>query len=637
MHGNTCRFSCTSPHGPVHRLSTFAIKQRHKVQLDTAGDDDDDEELDSDEEEEMAQRAGRLEDEDDDRETADQKRLRMAKKYLADLGDTGAADSGSSDGDGGSDDEDEDEDEDEAEDEDGDGRSATVGRKLKRARLEATGGYRRAVADAVARGAGPGGACADPAGYRWMTGHRLPLTCVALSPDDRHAFTGSKDNAIVQYDVETGARVGYLRRAWAKPGLGGGGDGAGAAGTAPLGTKARHGEVLALACSGDGRLLASGGRDKLVRLFDLRKLQATDRGDAAVASGGHGAEAGMSLTSTGGRGTRGFELRSFRGHKDAVSGVAFQQTTGSGQAGTLFSASLDRTLKLWNAKELGYVDTLFGHQADCLGVDVLRKETAVTCGRDRTARLWKWGEDKQLVFRGSAKATSLEAVRMLTDDAFVTGDDEGCVSIWSTLKKKPTMTLVATGRWAGLPPAEAQAAAAQAATADTEAAAATSNPGAAAAVASGSAAGFASPRQAAAAAAAAATHGNRPWVSSLASVRAADLVASGSSEGVVRLWKAGGGGGGDRKRGGLAGVGHIPGLGGYANGLAFASDGRFLLAAMGQEHRLGRWDRLHGGETTGGGGDRGGKARNALCLVPLPAVAAALTASRADGDAEDDE
>ncbi len=50
-----------------------------------------------------------------------------------------------------------------------------------------------------------------------MTGHKLALTCVALSPDDRHGFSGSKDNAVVQYDLETGQRVGYLRRAW-RPG-----------------------------------------------------------------------------------------------------------------------------------------------------------------------------------------------------------------------------------------------------------------------------------------------------------------------------------------------------------------------------------------------------------------------------------
>jgi hypothetical protein len=129
-------------------------------------------------------------------------------------------------------------------------------------------------------------------------------------------------------------------------------------------------------------------------------------------------------------------------------------------------------------------------------------------------------------------------------------------------------------------------------------------------------------------------------------VRSADLVASGSSEGVVRLWKvscactvpvvviqhaptlfrllipkASSGGGGRRS---LAPVATLP-MPGFVNGLAFSKDGKFILAATGQvkeppklsklncltciysqEHRLGRWDRIQGG------------ARNALALVRLP-------------------
>ena len=43
---------------------------------------------------------------------------------------------------------------------------------------------------------------------------------------------------------------------------------------------------------------------------------------------------------------------------------------------------------------------------------------------------------------------------------------------------------------------------------------------------------------------------------------------------------------------------------GFVNGLKFSSDGLFLAAAIGQEHRLGRWWRLKA-------------AKNALCLISL--------------------
>jgi WD40 repeat protein len=55
-----------------------------------------------------------------------------------------------------------------------------------------------------------------------------------------------------------------------------------------------------------------------------------------------------------------------------VTGVAFQQgggAAGSGGSGagggqTLFSGSLDRTLKLWDVKDMGFLDTLYGHQSE---------------------------------------------------------------------------------------------------------------------------------------------------------------------------------------------------------------------------------------------------------------------------------
>lgn len=48
-----------------------------------------------------------------------------------------------------------------------------------------------------------------------MRGHKLTPTCVVLSPDDTTAYSGSKDNSVVRWDVETGKRVAMLPR-WCK-------------------------------------------------------------------------------------------------------------------------------------------------------------------------------------------------------------------------------------------------------------------------------------------------------------------------------------------------------------------------------------------------------------------------------------
>lgn len=42
---------------------------------------------------------------------------------------------------------------------------------------------------------------------RRMRGHKLTPTCIALSPDDTTVYSGSKDNSVMRWDVETGKRV----------------------------------------------------------------------------------------------------------------------------------------------------------------------------------------------------------------------------------------------------------------------------------------------------------------------------------------------------------------------------------------------------------------------------------------------
>ncbi|KAJ6682763.1 U3 SMALL NUCLEOLAR RNA-INTERACTING PROTEIN 2 [Salix koriyanagi] len=72
------------------------------------------------------------------------------------------------------------------------------------------------------------------------------------------------------------------------------------------------------------------------------------------------------------------------------------------------------------------------------------------------------------------------------------------------------------------------------------------------------------------------------WVSSVCACRGSDLAASGAGNGSVRLWAVEGAGKGIRPL-------HDLPLTGFVNSLAFAKSGKFLLAGVGQEPRLGRW------------------------------------------------
>ena len=252
---------------------------------------------------------------------------------------------------------------------------------------------------------------------------------------------------------------------------------------------------------------------------------------------------------------------------------------------TLFTGSADRTVKIWSIGEMSYVDTLHGHGAEVLNVDCGRRERLLSVGRDRSCRVWKVPEDSQLVY--SSGMRGIESCALITPTQWATGHDDGSISIWSQLKKKPAVTIQ-----------------------HAHAATAASNRNGAGIGASAM------------------------WVSALAACRNSDLIASGAGDGCVRLWAArtdvarrrggngdtnddadgieeeedvhgdGGANGVERgaRRGGGGGgrsgtfrsatpVGDIP-VDGFVNALAVGASGRVLVAGLGQEPRWGRWARV---------------------------------------------
>lgn len=150
--------------------------------------------------------------------------------------------------------------------------------------------------------------------------------------------------------------------------------------------------------------------------------------------------------------------------------LAFRKAATTSSTPTqLYSGSYDRTLKIFDLTVMGYIETLFGHQAPVLSMDALLRETAVSVGgRDKTVRFWKVPEESQLVFRGGGKSGwedvleggtleddemdvdsvvkekekekkgkkkkdqfvegSMECVAMIDESTFVSGGDSGYVS-----------------------------------------------------------------------------------------------------------------------------------------------------------------------------------------------------------------
>lgn len=262
-----------------------------------------------------------------------------------------------------------------------------------------------------------------------------------------------------------------------------------------------------------------------------------------------------------------------------------------------------------------FQETLYGHADEVVDIAALSQERCVTVGaRDRTARLWKVVEESQLVFRGGgsekktkgdhinpkslAAENSMDRVAMLDDELFVTGSQNGSISLWSISKKKPLFILPhAHGFEPPLLPEEASAEKVP----DLK---------------------QISPEQ-------------PRWITALRTLPYSDVIISGSWDGCVRLWRLS-----EDKRSiepvgvlgqpspmeaspefnGFSGAesqsqsqevksnGTQPSEGepwfvkGVVNDISLfergyrGADGLCVVAAVGKEHRLGRWKTVQGGK-----------------------------------------
>ncbi|KAJ4344431.1 pre-rRNA processing protein [Didymosphaeria variabile] len=338
------------------------------------------------------------------------------------------------------------------------------------------------------------------------------------------------------------------------------------------------GEIISIAVSDSGRFLATGDKHARLIIWDAENL--TPR-------------------------------KLFTRHRDAVTALSFRRGTEQ-----LFSGGADRAVLVWAAAESAYIETLHGHEDAVIGVAgglEVNQETCISVGsRDRSARLWKVVEENQLVFRsgtntrqkgldklrkGRFGATandgtttngdikrdddeivyaegSVDCVALLDAGLFVTGSDNGALSLWSVNRKKPLQTIpLAHGRDPPLRPEDMSA------NSDAQQSA---RPGPTL------------PR----------------YITALATVPFADLVLTGSWDGWIRAWRVGA----DKRSIEPVGkVGHVPLkdvdgmtvgahpsddislMRGIVNGLSVqergerGKDGLCVVAAVGKEPRLARW------------------------------------------------
>ncbi|KAF9955037.1 pre-rRNA processing protein [Mortierella alpina] len=377
-------------------------------------------------------------------------------------------------------------------------------------------------------------------------GHNLAVTSVTATESGLYAYSGSKDGSIIKWDLKTGKKL------FVFPG--------GRKNVVDF--KGHTDHVICLAVSSDNQFLASGGKDKKINIWSVQDNKL---------------------------------LHCFQQqHKDTITGMSFRK----GQNNQLYTVSNDRTVKLWNVDEMSYIETLFGHQDSITAVDSLAKEHCVsTGGRDRTVRLWKIVEESQLVFRGggfirpkklnkdvaeepkliptpgpdggvimkekkdpSFLEGSMDCLAMIDEENFLTGGDSGTISLWNVNKKKAVFSMPLAHGFHTQPLDYSNGEPTPSGGVETP-----------------------------------------YWITSLASLRYSDMFVSGSWDGTVRVWQIG------KNMKNFALLSTIPMIG-VVNDLQLyqptLSKKTLLVAAVGQEHKLGRWLRIK-------------EARNGLKIVAL--------------------
>ena len=76
------------------------------------------------------------------------------------------------------------------------------------------------------------------------------------------------------------------------------------------------------------------------------------------------------------------------------------------------------------------------YQDRIMDIDAGARERTITAGgRDRSVRVWKIVEESQLVF--NVPTYSIDCVRLLNEEHWVTAGEDGHLAVWGVMRKKP--------------------------------------------------------------------------------------------------------------------------------------------------------------------------------------------------------
>jgi ribosomal RNA-processing protein 9 len=214
----------------------------------------------------------------------------------------------------------------------------------------------------------------------YLKGHKNTITSIQLTDDSKTVYTTSKDCRVIKWDLETGKKELF-----------------------PQFTKK---SLLCSALAMNDKVGFFAGKDRHIYQVDLNNLKV---------------------------------INSFKAHNDCITGVIYDQ--GKDQ---IYSIAHDNTLKVWalsagSGKAIA-MHTFWGHTGKINDIDLMSMNRLITCGSDNQVNLWKVDSQSFLQFKINETAVT-DSIKAFSNDSYLTGTDDGSLSLWKTNKKKPIFKL----------------------------------------------------------------------------------------------------------------------------------------------------------------------------------------------------